>query len=404
MVEIEGKEVLDIPGMGTVKAKGPSHENGGIKLDLPVGTEIFSKRVKIDGKSAADRKEARSKRLQKILDRLSDSPFDIVTRKTMERTMETNALEEYEDLMIQGSKSTKEFKYGGKIEKYADGTPPGGIPGGQLPAGTSMVLDALLQQYQAAQGPVSPIPGIPGGVRQGMLPQVQNLPTTSITPLSYPKPQLGASIDMSQIDLQNFDDQVGGKPKGAGIAGLLGKAGASMGPLGVAVGTLGPLAATLINRAGDKKNTNEFEGYGAQGLATNSLAMGQVDANRQSTARQLDQTRVNTEGLLANNSTSSNTLRSGQQLNSANTQGAQAQVNADSTVALNQLLGQRSQMLNQRDQVVMRGRDQANVRDQQDRDQFFTNLSSNLSNAGSGMMHLARNKKRKLTIDDLLRF
>ena len=40
-VEIEGQEVVETPAGQLFQAQGPSHENGGIDLSLPEGTDIF---------------------------------------------------------------------------------------------------------------------------------------------------------------------------------------------------------------------------------------------------------------------------------------------------------------------------------------------------------------------------
>ena len=57
----------------------------------------------------------------------------------------------------------------------------------------------------------------------------------------------------------------------------------NMGPLGIAVGTLGPLAATLVNRLGDKTNESFYEDYGRQGLL---LMPGLCAVSKQAASRQ----------------------------------------------------------------------------------------------------------------------
>jgi hypothetical protein len=60
-VEIEGQEVVETPQGQLFQVQGPSHEQGGIDMSLPEGTDVYSKRIQIDGKSMADRKLAREK-------------------------------------------------------------------------------------------------------------------------------------------------------------------------------------------------------------------------------------------------------------------------------------------------------------------------------------------------------
>src|SRR6187402_2492274 len=65
-INAEGKEA---------ELKGPSHANGGIDLDVPNGTEIFSQRLKgPDGKTMADRKKLREKNIGKIDKLLEETP------------------------------------------------------------------------------------------------------------------------------------------------------------------------------------------------------------------------------------------------------------------------------------------------------------------------------------------
>lgn len=65
-VEIEGGEAVELPNGKTQKVEGPNHENGGIDLFLPEGTEVFSKRIKKDGVTMADRKMKRDRKIKKV--------------------------------------------------------------------------------------------------------------------------------------------------------------------------------------------------------------------------------------------------------------------------------------------------------------------------------------------------
>ena len=58
-VEVEGQEVGETPSGELMEFNGPSHEAGGIPIGLPEGTEIYSKRIKVDGVSMANRKKKR---------------------------------------------------------------------------------------------------------------------------------------------------------------------------------------------------------------------------------------------------------------------------------------------------------------------------------------------------------
>lgn len=54
--EVEGQEVAEFPSGEVGQFRGPSHGEGGIPVNLPVGTDVYSKRVKVNGETMANRK------------------------------------------------------------------------------------------------------------------------------------------------------------------------------------------------------------------------------------------------------------------------------------------------------------------------------------------------------------
>lgn len=100
-VEVEGEEVGETPDGNVMKFKGPSHEQGGIDVNLPEGTEMFSKRIKVDNVSMADRKSRREKRTLTLEKLLEKNKNDILSRNTLMRTKQVNEKEEEFDKSIQ---------------------------------------------------------------------------------------------------------------------------------------------------------------------------------------------------------------------------------------------------------------------------------------------------------------
>jgi len=100
-VEVEGEEVGETPQGDVVQFKGPSHEQGGIDVALPEGTEMFSKRIKVDGVSMADRKKKREKRTMTLEQLLEKNPSDSFTKNSLKRTSEVNDKEDKFDSNIQ---------------------------------------------------------------------------------------------------------------------------------------------------------------------------------------------------------------------------------------------------------------------------------------------------------------
>ncbi|MGL6106294.1 MAG: hypothetical protein ACRC0V_11210, partial [Fusobacteriaceae bacterium] len=100
-VEVEGNEAAETPNGQLLDFKGPSHNNGGIDVDLPQGTNVFSDRIKIKGKSMADRKKNRERKTNALSKILNNNKQDLFVKNALGRVEETNAIEEQQDLDIQ---------------------------------------------------------------------------------------------------------------------------------------------------------------------------------------------------------------------------------------------------------------------------------------------------------------
>lgn len=140
-VELEGDEVIQTPNGQVAELKGPSHEQGGIPMEVgnpnsaltpdsvPEDSEAFSKRVFKGGKNMADRKMSRERTKENLLSLLDSNKSDIAIKNTVNRKMANLEREEQEDLAFQEMASlfsqVQEFAYGtGRkgIKKYAAGT------------------------------------------------------------------------------------------------------------------------------------------------------------------------------------------------------------------------------------------------------------------------------------------
>ncbi len=168
--------------------------------------------------------------------------------------------------------------------------------------------------------------------------------------------------------------------------------GANMGPLGIAVSTLGPLAATIVNRLGDKTNESFYEDFGRQGLAANARAMRGVEAGRQQAIEDVNMQRADAAAQ-ARGARTVNSARGIQQLSGAQAMRASTVANQQAVTNQSGLMGQRASLLDSRDRVIMDARQAADVANVEDRDQFYTNLAQNLTNLGTGMMYAAKNRK-----------
>lgn len=148
-VEVEGGEMYETPQGEVGEFKGPSHEEGGIPLevgqDVEEGTKVYSDRLKIGKETLAERKEKREKQIANLEKIASEPLVDSAVKNATKRKMEAIQREEMADLEFQekvgniekmADSMIKAFGTGvaglqgnpvGDSMKYATGTPPEGI-------------------------------------------------------------------------------------------------------------------------------------------------------------------------------------------------------------------------------------------------------------------------------------
>jgi|688.fasta_scaffold10132_10 hypothetical protein len=151
-VEVEGQEMYEMPNGQMGEFQGPSHENGGIPVALPEGTKVYSDRLKVNGKTMADRKDKRERNIAKLEKLLTKNPNDKFVKEALKRQQETASLEEQSDMAMQEQANQQQAQqeqammqeqmmaglmqdpammqqmgmmmYGGKLNKYAYGGEP----------------------------------------------------------------------------------------------------------------------------------------------------------------------------------------------------------------------------------------------------------------------------------------
>lgn len=81
-IEVEKQEVMRMPNGSTTQVDGPTHNNGGVDINVPMGTDIFSDRLKhpFTGKTFA--KEAAKFKTNKEMKILEDKNSDDLSKKT----------------------------------------------------------------------------------------------------------------------------------------------------------------------------------------------------------------------------------------------------------------------------------------------------------------------------------
>jgi hypothetical protein len=123
-VEVEGQEVGQTPQGKLMEFQGPSHEEGGIPMSLPEGTEIYSKRIKVDGVSMADRKKKREKKTMTLESLFEKNKTDVLLKNSLGRTVQNNKTEEDADNKIQQTvKQLLDNQEGDNLQEHKWGNP-----------------------------------------------------------------------------------------------------------------------------------------------------------------------------------------------------------------------------------------------------------------------------------------
>lgn len=100
-IEVEGEEVAERPDGSLYQYQGLNHEQGGIPVNEPAGTKIYSKRLQQEGQSMAQRKIQRETRRANAEKYLQQNPTDVVAKKTLKRILQINEKEEKKDMDLQ---------------------------------------------------------------------------------------------------------------------------------------------------------------------------------------------------------------------------------------------------------------------------------------------------------------
>ena len=146
-IEVEGDEVAQYPTGDLVQFDGPRHENGGIDVNLPNGTDIYSDRISIDNKTMAQRKLEREKNAAKFA-KMYEKNKSADVKSTLDRILEINAQQEAFDLEIQGT-ANRLTPQNGMTPKAAGGTGPKGTGSTE----DETFLNSLLSYFQSAGSP-----------------------------------------------------------------------------------------------------------------------------------------------------------------------------------------------------------------------------------------------------------
>ena len=377
--EIEGEEAVELPNGQVFEAQGPSHEQGGIDMMLPGGSEVFSKRIKIDGVSIADRKKKREKKEFTLDELLKANKADSLIKNSLNRTKENNAKEEALDSNIQkvvGSvlnPSAEKFAYGGPT--------PTGNP----------IIDLIMQGVNGLQdnqyGGWGQKPAMSGNIDEVVI-------TPTMKPVKIK--QAGLNINTPSISTGNIISKTSSiigadEEEGFDWSSLnIGDVGNTLGLAGDVYSAFAPMQNTLKNRAGDTPNINTYKDFGRDGLAALDESQQYIDMMKDEALSDLELSRNGTINRNNNSARGINTLRALNLATDSMFNNSKSDIYNNTAAQMMQLLGQKAQMENQQDQMVMKGEETRDLADRLDRDNFFSQIAEDIATKGKGIQTLGK--------------
>lgn len=380
-INAEGGEVVDTPNGVPVELNGPSHASGGIDLEVPQGTEIYSKRLKgEDGKSMADRKKKREKEIFKVQKLLEKDPTNNTLKKTLAKIKSNNDFIDEKDL------SQMEF-----VKSLIDT-----VQNPKFAFGGTVGEDPLLKKNEFGADSYDEI------FANEYDPQ----------PISNPYNQTGLKIpDITKDILFNSTPNVASptsKNKGFDFSSIFGNITAGD-AIGMGANLFGPNAQMkniYRNRADTPTEVNAFKNYGDQALKKIQSQYGYINSVRD---EQLGDAELSRQGTINRNNNSARGINTQRALNLA----IDAQMNELKSNIYNQfaaqtmgIIGQEAGQMAQNDQVRMTGEDRRAERELQNTDNFYSNLSRAISDKYRGIGETGKSMndiKERGTTDNLMK-
>lgn len=352
-VEVEGQEAVETPDGQVGVVKGPKHENGGVDMNLPNGTNVYSNRLKIEGKSMKARKLDREKRMEKVQKLLKKDYTNQLAKNTAERTMRNIQNEEEQDMALQKAAS----------EIYA---PP--------KERNTTNVDSKKYAYGDTVGEEDDLPGL----------------ITDIDPITGMKPVMNSSLGYIDPNVRINRTLPATNNVAPTSRDYDFTTGDYIGMAGTALGSILPIMNTINNRRASTLNINRFRGYGHDALESNDAEQNYLANSNSNELADID-TATNTSYSRNNNSASSiNTSRA---LNIATEIGAnkaRTATRANYAKEMLNTLGRREQLQEMKDYREMSGDTMVDNENKQDTDNYYSNLGSNLAGLAAGVETIGR--------------
>lgn len=450
--EVEGQEAFELPNGLMGKFSGPSHEKGGIDVNLPPGTDIYSKRIKVNGEKMADRKIFREKQLSKLEKLMERNPHDKNLRDTYSKVKADYDILDEKDMMIQNTlhnvSQTMQRAYGGTVDDEEDNyiNQISGLISDEDEEDTyydeeeaEMQEEYEEDDYALEEDPYAEEEEddyffedeeeeedeefLTGGttknkkskkepiVTQPIIPPVVEIPEAPILPFS-PRNMDGSLIDsvqnqyfdtpieMTDVEAANIAarsaavqaDNNGVTHTTSGERGILGNYsyGDVLGMAGSLYGAFSGRSNTMKNRATDTPNINPYKEYGQEGLKTIDSMFDNLDFSKKQALQDLELGRNSMLSRARNSARGVNTLRAMNLAADSSVNNSKSKVYSDHANKINSILGIKSNAQNQKDRMVMQGEYMRDMNDRRDKDNFYTQLGIDNQSIATGIQQFGK--------------
>lgn len=430
-IEVEGEEIVESPNGNIKKVVGPKHEQGGIDINVPKGTNIYSDRLSVDGKTMADRKLNREKRLAKLF-KLEEDSTNNLSKNTIKRTSQIIEMEEEKDMAMQEIANQIYGEVGEAAYGFNGESQPNYIQRPNIAQQYNNLegfdADAYLRRWgkyaPKGYGQIlhpNPLFDIEGNFRLSkeeekisVMPKpfelndnkiVGNTTNTNTTkqltpinPISLTNPNnvgkgywdmpettpiISPTEAAKNVGADN-DIDVDEEGNMLGVGDYLGMAGNLFGAIAPIVNTRNAARNTI-------PNINRFRGFGRKALETNQAAQNYADTMKTNSKIALKSNTNSAIGRNRNSARNINTLRALDIASNMEANRAENDIDNSFSGQMLNLLGQQGQLENQQNLMEMRGQTEVDIRDQMDRDAYYTNMGQNLAGVATNVQRLGRN-------------
>lgn len=401
-VEVEGGETAQLPNGEMIGFNGNLHENGGIDVDLPEGTEIYSQRLTKDGETLAERKLKRERTMDRVRRKQNKRSTDNLYNNTVERLQMIADYQEAQDQAYQdGVRNLVNQIYGEDSGVYPQFN---AACGGRVKAWAGLDdrdkrYELIFENTQDAIADAHNIQTFDYSKPLSTEYVTEPIPHSGTEATLYDTPTYVPISQFMYVYDENNEDIV---PKNHNLkygifknSGISNKSkfnwnnflsSATLGNLNVLAGNMyqgiAPYLTTLKQREGDMPNVNTFRDYNKDAIKSIKDAMDASARTRDTQLADLELSRRSALNDARNQARSVNTLNAlGAAMSDYYNQGTEKVYNAYQD-NYNKLLAQLSGLQSNRDLEYMKAEDQRNERDTQDRDAFYRNLAKDNAEIG----------------------